>query len=115
DAGDEIVAGGEVQVPFFVLEQGSDPLDKKRFADIQQLAARGEVKIEVRCGQGLHLARVLLDIGDQGIGGCKDIRVLKANAGSGLLSHTVGFLWDDGGGVKGEAANTRKVHLPGLI
>ena len=108
-------SGGKIQFSFFVLLEGSDPFDIERLADIQQLAARSEIKVEVGGCQGLHLPGVLLNIDNKGVIGRGNIRVLKGNARSRLLSYAVRLLWDDSSGVEGEAANTRKIELTGLI
>ena len=115
EPGDQVFAGGEIEFAFLVFDEGTDPFDIKRFADVEQLAACGQVEVEVGRGQGFHLPGMFLNIGDEGVVGGKDAGVFKADTCGGDLSNAIGFLGDYCRGVEGEAAESRKVQLAGLI
>lgn len=89
ETGDEVVARGEVEFAFFVFEEGADSFDKEGFADVEELAAGGQIEVEVGGGQGFHFPGMFLYIRDQGVVGGKDVDIFEADTRGGHLSQPV--------------------------
>src|SRR6185437_8003703 len=114
-SGDQVFAGGKVQPSVIFLEQGPDPFDVEGFADVQQLAARSQVEVQVGGGQGFHFTRMFFDIGDQVVARGSNIGVGEGDAGGRLVSYPVGVLGYYCTRIEGKGTDSRKVHLAVLI